>query len=241
MIGLLLSIPKKWTIELTLPVPSAPKFHPHAHQHTTSDKEAHPSRVPLKFEDSDSDLEAYTRLKRLEGKGKAREVSFDPMVHHNDVSTRDSSTPITTDSYLKSATSTRDTSSAFVSSAITEPSTSASSPPIQMKLKARSISPPITLTAPQDEGEDPVNPLGPTAKYPFLPVRSDDCKIVIRYSCRIGGPKIYDLLGTLPMDQFGVLAWVVLDREEEIFEVDDIKDEYKVMHALWARWIFLNR
>lgn len=38
-----------------------------------------------------------------------------------------------------------------------------------------------------------------------------------------------------------MLAWAVLEREDEIFEDDEVKDEYKVMHALWARWIFLNR
>lgn len=38
-----------------------------------------------------------------------------------------------------------------------------------------------------------------------------------------------------------MLAWAVLDREEEIFESDDVKDEFKVMHALWARWIVINR
>ncbi|KAF8970426.1 hypothetical protein BDZ97DRAFT_1791330 [Flammula alnicola] len=52
---------------------------------------------------------------------------------------------------------------------------------------------------------------------------------------------LFDLLGTLPMEPFGVLDWDVLDREEEIYESDDVKDEYKVMHALWARWIMLNR
>jgi hypothetical protein len=33
----------------------------------------------------------------------------------------------------------------------------------------------------------------------------------------------------------------VLDKEEEIFESDDVKDEQKVMLALWGRWIMLNR
>ena len=28
---------------------------------------------------------------------------------------------------------------------------------------------------------------------------------------------------------------------EDIFEMDDVRDEDKVMQALWARWIFLNR
>ncbi|KAG1784142.1 hypothetical protein EV702DRAFT_1191149 [Suillus placidus] len=61
------------------------------------------------------------------------------------------------------------------------------------------------------------------------------------YSCRVGGPRLYDLLNTLPLDKFGVLAWVILDREEEIFEIDDVRDEDKFMQALWFRWIFLNR
>ena len=52
---------------------------------------------------------------------------------------------------------------------------------------------------------------------------------------------MFDLLGTLPMKEFGILDWEVLDREEEIYESDDVKEEYKVMHALWARWIMLHR
>ncbi|KAG2063903.1 hypothetical protein BDR04DRAFT_1110967 [Suillus decipiens] len=77
------------------------------------------------------------------------------------------------------------------------------------------------------------DPLGPTAQYPYLP---DGV-----YSCRVGGPRLYDLLNTLPLHEFGVLAWVILDREEEIFDIDDVRDEDKVMQALWFRWIFLNR
>lgn len=61
------------------------------------------------------------------------------------------------------------------------------------------------------------------------------------YSCRPNGVSLYDLLNTLPLEPFGVLAWDVLDREDEIYDSDNVKDEYKVMHALWARWIVLNR
>ncbi|KAG2146283.1 hypothetical protein DEU56DRAFT_909964 [Suillus clintonianus] len=67
------------------------------------------------------------------------------------------------------------------------------------------------------------NPLGPAVQYPYL-LKSDGI-----YSCRVGGPRLYDLLNTLPLDEFGVLAWVILDREE-IFEIDDVRDEDKVMH-----------
>ena len=40
---------------------------------------------------------------------------------------------------------------------------------------------------------------------------------------------------------FGILAWQVREKEEEIYESDDVKDEYKVMHVLWMRWITLHR
>lgn len=85
------------------------------------------------------------------------------------------------------------------------------------------------------------DPLGPAAQRPYFPATSDDGKIVIQYSCRSGGPYLYDLLGLLPLDEFGVLSWLVLDREAEIFENEDISDESKVMHALWGRWIMMNR
>ncbi|KAF9003362.1 hypothetical protein BDQ17DRAFT_1425323 [Cyathus striatus] len=83
--------------------------------------------------------------------------------------------------------------------------------------------------------------LGPSARPPYLPAESDYGGPTVYYSCRPGGPCLYDLLQTLPMEPFGVLGWAVIDREEEIYEADDIKDEYKIMHALWARWIMLNR
>ena len=89
-------------------------------------------------------------------------------------------------------------------------------------LPARYPSPP-----PQD------NPLGPAAQFPYIP--EDE------YSCRPGGPKIYDLLNSLPLEPFGVLSWMIVDREEELFELDDVRDEDKVMMALWNRWIILNR
>jgi hypothetical protein len=85
------------------------------------------------------------------------------------------------------------------------------------------------------------DPLGPAAQPPYLPAKSEHGGPDVSYSCRPGGPCLYDLLNTLPMEPFGVLAWEVLDREDEIYDSDNVKDEYKVMHALWARWIVLNR
>ncbi|OAX38476.1 hypothetical protein K503DRAFT_770448 [Rhizopogon vinicolor AM-OR11-026] len=81
------------------------------------------------------------------------------------------------------------------------------------------------------------DPLGPAAQYPYLPESHSDGV----YSCRLGGPRLYDLLNSMSLEPFGVLGWVILDREEEFFETDDVRDEDKVMQALWYRWIFLNR
>lgn len=87
----------------------------------------------------------------------------------------------------------------------------------------------------------PDDPLGPSAKPPYLPAHSDYGGPSVLYSCRPGGPCLFDLLGTLPMKEFGILDWQVLDCEEEIYESDDVKEEYKIMHALWGRWIVLHR
>ncbi len=74
---------------------------------------------------------------------------------------------------------------------------------------------------------------GPAAQYPYL-------KAGWR-SCRIDGPRLYDLLNELPLEPFGVLAWSIVDTEEELFELEDMRDEDKVIFALWNRWIMLNR
>lgn len=60
-------------------------------------------------------------------------------------------------------------------------------------------------------------------------------------SCRPEGLRLYDLLAGLSLKPFGVLAWSVLDKEEELFEMTDTRDEDKVMQVLWGRWIMLNR
>ncbi|KAJ7680247.1 hypothetical protein DFH06DRAFT_1315050 [Mycena polygramma] len=100
--------------------------------------------------------------------------------------------------------------------------------------RSRSPTPGIEIILPEtilDPIVPPPDPLGPTARYPFLPAKSEYGGSDVQYSVRFGGPKIYDLLGTLPMEKYGILGWAVLDKEEEIFESDDIPDEHKVMHA----------
>lgn len=104
------------------------------------------------------------------------------------------------------------------------------SPPLQMQRK-----PPVVI-----EGD----PLAPLALQNGIRLPGD------QYSCRPGGKRLYDLLHTdanspdYAFDYekaFGILAWQVREKEEEIYENDDIKDEYKVMHVLWMRWTMLNR
>ncbi|OSD08809.1 hypothetical protein PYCCODRAFT_1357242 [Trametes coccinea BRFM310] len=85
----------------------------------------------------------------------------------------------------------------------------------------------------------PDDPMGPAARFPYLPQTDDENRA--RYSCRIGGPRIYDLLNELSLEEFGIMSWAVVDREEELFEMDDVRDEDKVMLALWNRWIMLNK
>jgi len=88
-------------------------------------------------------------------------------------------------------------------------------------------------------GADARDGLGPSAAPPYLP--EADERGDVYYSCRPGGPRLFDFLNTLSLKPYGVLKWVIIDREEELFELDDILDEDKVMQALWFRWIFLNR
>lgn len=63
----------------------------------------------------------------------------------------------------------------------------------------------------------------------------------VEFSTRPDGEKLYDLITCLRLDEFGPLIWQVVDREEEIFEMDDGREEDKVILALWGRWIMLNR
>ncbi|KAI0746566.1 hypothetical protein C8Q80DRAFT_1235341 [Daedaleopsis nitida] len=85
----------------------------------------------------------------------------------------------------------------------------------------------------------PSDPLGPAARPPYLPTTGPDGKEL--YSCRIGGPRLFDLLNTLPMDELGLMSWAIIDREEEMYEWDEVPEEDRVVLALWNRWIMLKR
>ncbi|CAL1708760.1 unnamed protein product [Somion occarium] len=133
-------------------------------------------------------------------------------------------------------------------------------PVIEIKHKFRAPSPPLLSTL-QNQREDrdsgrppsyrgslpdrypspppPSNLHGPAAQYPYLYAVEKEGETV--YSCRPGGPRLFDLLNTLPLKRFGVLSWMIVDREEELYELEDVNDEDKCMLALWNRWIMLNR
>ncbi|KAI4521470.1 hypothetical protein K525DRAFT_201143 [Schizophyllum commune Loenen D] len=128
-------------------------------------------------------------------------------------------------------------------------SPTASPPPLTRPISSPSPAPPSPTASLHER--PPLTPPPPHRRLgaslspddpDFFPAYSDypDGQTVY-YSTRPEGPRLYDLLGTLPLAQYGALAWAVLDQEEEILEVPDIPDEQKVMQALWARWIFLHR
>lgn len=77
------------------------------------------------------------------------------------------------------------------------------------------------------------DPLGP------LPDASDDESL--RFSCRPCGPRLFDLVARFPASDYGLTSWSLFERDEELFEIDDMRDEEKAMQALWNRWIFSER
>lgn len=107
-----------------------------------------------------------------------------------------------------------------------------SSPKIKIQPKLRVDSPPprFWLSHPLAPS---ANPLGPAAQPPYLPDG--------QYSCRPGGERLFDLLNDMSLDGHGLLAWMAVDREEEIYELEGMADENKVIMVLWDRWIYMNR
>lgn len=119
------------------------------------------------------------------------------------------------------------------------------SPPPSLSPTPSTISRSYIATSPRVQTREPSSqpplrdPLGPSAQYPYL--STDDEGRGVYYSCRPGGPRLYDLLNTLSLQDYGVLSWYIVDREEELFETDEVLDEDKVILALWGRWIMLNQ
>ena len=60
-------------------------------------------------------------------------------------------------------------------------------------------------------------------------------------SCRPCGPRLFDVIAEHPISEYGLTSWSLLERDEALFEIDNVRDEEKAMQALWNRWIFLKR
>jgi len=83
---------------------------------------------------------------------------------------------------------------------------------------------------------DPLGALG-ACPHPSPSVDDDNDGL----SCRPCGPRLYDLIARDPISKYGLTSWSLLERDEELFEIDDVRDEEKAMQALWNRWIFFKR
>lgn len=118
-------------------------------------------------------------------------------------------------------------------------------PITKLQTPPRTPSSPVTALSSSPTTHEPLcqpslgDPFGLSVQHLCRPGSFEDDKTC--FSCRPCGPRIYDVLNTLPLSPFGALSWFIVDREEEMFELNDILDEDKVIQALWGRWILLNR
>lgn len=86
------------------------------------------------------------------------------------------------------------------------------------------------------------DPLGALGTGPRLSSSVDeDNNSLLGLSCRPCGPRLFDVVAKDPISGYGLTSWSLLERDEELFEIDDVRDEEKAMQALWNRWIFFKR
>jgi hypothetical protein len=100
---------------------------------------------------------------------------------------------------------------------------------------------PVTFGDGVSQAPSTRDPLGPLGVYPYLPSTMANGDEILRFSCRPCGPRLFDLVAKYPMSDYGLTSWSLLERDEELFEIDDVRDEEKSMQALWNRWIFSKR
>jgi hypothetical protein len=101
---------------------------------------------------------------------------------------------------------------------------------------------PDTFRDSSQKAPDARDPLGALGTRPRLSSSVDDDNGNIPgLSCRPCGPRLFDVIGKHPISEYGVTSWSLLERDEELFEIDDVRDEEKAMQALWNRWIFFKR
>ena len=85
------------------------------------------------------------------------------------------------------------------------------------------------------------DPLGALGTHPYLSSSVDDDNDGPGFSCRPCGPRLFDLVARHPTSGYGLTSWSLLERDEELFEIDDVRDEEKAIQSLWNRWIFFQR
>lgn len=89
---------------------------------------------------------------------------------------------------------------------------------------------------------NPRDPLGALGTHPrLLSSVDDDNDNLLGLSCRPFRPRLFDVIAKDPISRYGLTSWSLLERDEELFEIDDVRDEEKAMQALWSRWIFFKR
>lgn len=86
---------------------------------------------------------------------------------------------------------------------------------------------------------DPLGALGTHLSSSSSVEDDNDC--LPSLSCRPCGPRLFDVIAKEPISKYGLTSWSLLERDEELFEIDDVRDEEKAMQALWNRWIFFKR
>ncbi|VDC00103.1 unnamed protein product [Peniophora sp. CBMAI 1063] len=81
----------------------------------------------------------------------------------------------------------------------------------------------------------------PFIQPPYLaePVPTEDGGFIY-YSCRPGGPRLYDYLMVLSLKPYGLMRWQVEEAEAHILGSEGLSDVGKCMHALHNRWVFLH-
>jgi hypothetical protein len=107
--------------------------------------------------------------------------------------------------------------------------------------RTASLVPDIFRDSPQ-KAHNARDPLGALGTRPRLSSSTDDDNdSPLSLSCRPCGPRLFDAIAKDPISEYGLTSWSLLERDEEIFEIDDVRDEEKAMQALWNRWIFFKR
>lgn len=101
---------------------------------------------------------------------------------------------------------------------------------------------PDAFRDPPQKASGPRDPLGALGAHPrLLSSVDDDNDNLLGLSCRPFRPRLFDVIAKDPISKYGLTSWSLLERDEELFEIDDVRDEEKAMQALWNRWIFFKR